>query len=265
EFDDKFLHVDPIGTWVVAEIRPELRLWLDLGDSDVSRQCLMGAYEAIDTTFMESFLRPGMAFVDIGANIGWYSVLAAKIVGPAGVVYSFEPRPDTCSYLRRSISENKFAQVHIRQMALADKPGTLPVATYISAQSPGGTWLLTSEALQTAFQAGFQRFDVEVARLDDLPIERCDLLKIDIEGAEYLALQGARQTLARFKPIIISEINPVALPSVSEISVADYLRFIGDLGYEAYQITAAGPGERLGEAFATNPHVCNILLQPAAA
>src|SRR5271166_1488898 len=141
---------DSPGTWVLAEIRPGLRLWVDLRDMWVSRLCLLGAYEPTETAFIENFLHPGMAFVDIGANIGWYSIIAAKIVGLSGLVYSFEPRPNTCNYLRRSISENRFSQVNVFQLALSDASGSLPIATFGADKNPGGTWLLTTASLQAS-------------------------------------------------------------------------------------------------------------------
>jgi FkbM family methyltransferase len=250
-----------LGTWVIAEPREGLRLWIDLGDTGVSRNCLLGDYEPVETAFIEGFLKPGMAFIDIGANIGWYSVLAAKRVGPQGRVYSFEPRPDTCGALRKSLAENGFDHARVSQLALSDSPGRLIVAS--QGNSPGGTWLLTTEALNAAFPASAYRYDVEVARLDDLPIERCDLLKIDVEGAEYRALSGARQTLSRLKPVILSEVNPSVLKAVSGVSVAEYLALLFDIGYTAHEVTPDGPGLPLGEAFAQNPpEMSNIALLP---
>jgi FkbM family methyltransferase len=262
---DNVLRGFPLGSWVLTEVQPGLRLWVDLGDVGVSRQCLLGSYEPFETAFVEKFLRPGMALVDIGANVGWYSVIAAKIVGSFGLVYSIEPRPDTCSYLRRSMSENGFSQAHVLQLALSDAPGTLPIATFRADNSPGGTWLLATESLQSSYSEGYERFDTEVCRLDDLSIERCDLMKIDIEGAEYRALLGARGTLARLRPTIISEINPEPLREVSGISVSDYLAFITELGYEPRQLTPQGPGALLGLEFAANPPaVSNVLLVPVS-
>jgi hypothetical protein len=69
---------DQLSTWVLAEPRAGLRLWLDLGDYGVSRPCLINRYEPDETAFVEQYLRPGMSFVDVGANIGWFSLIAAK-------------------------------------------------------------------------------------------------------------------------------------------------------------------------------------------
>ena len=256
---------DPLGTWLLAELDGGRRLWVDLGDYGVSRAAMIGHFEPIETGFVRSVLKPGQTFVDIGANIGWFTILAGQIVGPAGRVYAFEPRPNTCERLRMAVAENGYRHVEVRQVALGAAAGRMTIASLVRMRNPGGTWLLASDALLAGLREseGYERFDVEVIRLDDLAVESCHLLKIDIEGAEQLALAGAVETFRRFHPIIISEINPDPLQQVSGVSPSEYVRFVEGLGYRAHAMTAAGPGPRLAAGFADGATMMNIAFLPA--
>lgn len=237
----------PTSQWVLAEPRPGFRLWVDLEDYGVSRACMVNAFEPIETAFVESYLRPGMWLVDVGANIGWYSLLAAQRVGPTGGVIAIEPRPDSAGRLGMSASANGFSNIVVHQVAAGAATGRMRVGALIGGRNAGGTWLLTTDKLLKDTSTGHQRFDVDVRRLDDMAIGRCDLMKLDIEGAEYLALQGAVDTIERYRPVILSEINGEVLREVSQVSVADYVRFLRRHGYRPHEVTATGPGRPLSD------------------
>lgn len=253
---------DPLGTWLLAELEDGRRLWVDLGDYGVSRAAMIGHFEPIETGFIRSLLKPGQTFIDIGANIGWFTVLAGQIVGVTGRVYAFEPRPNTCERLKMSVAENGFRHVEIRQVALGAAAGRMAVASLVRMRNAGGTWLLATETLVANLREGYERFEVDVIRLDDFGLESCHLLKIDIEGAEHLALCGAVETLKRFRPIILSEINPDPLQQVSGVSASEYVGFLEGLGYRAHAITAAGPGPRLAAGFADGITMMNVAFLP---
>src|SRR5690348_15511421 len=107
EFSRNSLARPLVPKWVAAEIFGGKRLiWLDLMDDYVSRGCLFDAYESIETELVRKHLKPGQVFLDIGANIGWFTLLASMIVGEEGHVHAFEPRRPTVGYLRRSVSAN---------------------------------------------------------------------------------------------------------------------------------------------------------------
>jgi FkbM family methyltransferase len=236
---------DPLSTWVLAEPRRGLRLWVDLGDYGVSRPCMTNAYEPLETAFVEGYLRPGMWFVDVGANIGWFSLLAAQRVGPTGGVIAFEPRPDSAARLALSAGENGLSCITVHQAAAGAAAGRMKVGALIAGHNTGGTWLLTTDRLLRRTAVGHQLFDVDVRRLDDTPIARCDLLKLDVEGAEYLVLQGARATIERCRPVILSEINGPVLREVSQVSAADYVRLLRRLDYRPHELSATGPGRAM--------------------
>lgn len=161
-----------------------------------------------------------------------------------------------------AVAENGYRHVEVRQVALGAAVGRMTIATLVRMRNPGGTWLLATEALLASLREGYERFEVDVIRLDDLALESCHLLKIDIEGAEPLALSGAVETLKRFHPIIISEINPEPLQQVSGVSASEYVSFVEGLGYRAHTMTAAGPGPRLGDGFADGTTMMNVAFLP---
>ena len=255
---------DPLGTWLLAELDGGRRLWVDLGDYGVSRGAMIGHYEPIETGFVQSVLKPGQTFIDIGANIGWFTTLAGQIVGAAGRVYAFEPRPNTCERLRMTVAENGYRHVEVRQAALGPAPGRMTVASLVRMRNPGGTWLLATETLLANLREGegYERFEVDVIRLDDLALESCHLVKIDIEGAEQLALSGAVETLKRFRPIIVSEVNPDPLQQVSGVSASEYVSFVEGLGYRTHALTESGPGPRLAPGFADGITMMNVAFLP---
>lgn len=242
---------DALGSWVLAELEGGQRLWVDLGDYGVSRHCLAGAYEPVESGFVRSTLKPGQSFIDVGANIGWFTILGARAVGPMGHVYAVEPRPPTCERLRMSVAENGYRHVNVLQAALGAAPGRMAVASLLAGRNPGATWLVATDALNAQFRAGYERFDVDVIRLDDVAPDRCDLLKIDVEGAEYLALCGATETIRRCRPIIVSEINAEPLKQVSGVSPDEYVQFVEGLGYRTHAVSERGSSQILPAGFAS--------------
>ncbi len=142
-------------------------------------------------------LQPGATMIDVGANVGFYSVLASALVGDRGHVYAFEidPRPLQC--LRKTIALSGLGNIHIAEAAVSDTDGSV---TFIPADEHGHNHI----ELQ-----GDEGCVVASVRLDTwadaIALERLDAIKIDVEGAEKLVLEGARGIIARFKPLIICE------------------------------------------------------------
>jgi FkbM family methyltransferase len=151
--------------------------------------------EAAVVEAIRSRLRPGDTFVDAGANIGFYSVLAARIVGDAGRVVAFEMMPDTAAVLRRHIELNHLSNVTVIEHALADAADRTLDAHVIEGKfgqasiSPDKSGRLVSVRTTTLNDA-----------LRDIP--RVAVMKMDIEGAEEQALRGAEQVLDRVENII---------------------------------------------------------------
>ncbi|HEX8154594.1 MAG TPA: FkbM family methyltransferase [Thermoanaerobaculia bacterium] len=155
--------------------------------------CWLGNYEPEAQRVFTTLVRDGHAVYDVGANVGFFTLLAAKLAGERGAVYAFEPIERNLGYLRRHIAANKLSTVHVLPIAVSSHAG---VAFFNSGHNP---------AMGKLADAG----DVEVrtAAIDDLvaagELRPPDFVKIDVEGAEYDVLTGAAATLRRYRPPIL--------------------------------------------------------------
>lgn len=233
----------PGGTWVLAEPEPGLRLWVDLGDRGVSLHCLNGTYEPSETRFVRDTLSVGARFVDVGANIGWFALNAARIVGPEGRVFAFEPRADSVARLAASVAENGFTdRVSVFPCALADRPGRLKIGWARGTDNPGGTWLMASEALLAAHRDDALQ-ETEVRTLDEaLDGADVDLIKMDVEGAEHLVVRGGIETLRRCRPPILAELSFETLPLVSGVTAEEFVAALAAEGYRCRRLADGRPG-----------------------
>jgi len=152
--------------------------------------------------FLSHFLRPGFVFVDIGANVGVFSMKAAKEVGDSGIVISVEPFVESARMLTRNVQINNFRNCRVRNLCMAETTGH---RTFYLNQKKPNSFGLVQGSPDTA------SLSVLGVSLDDLSrweaIERLDYLKIDGEGAESMILEGGAAAIARFRPIIQVEIN----------------------------------------------------------
>lgn len=157
-----------------------------------------GAYDA-DLHFYERFLGPGDVVVDAGANIGLVTLVAARLVGPRGVVHAIEPHPRTFADLRANVRLNRAGNVVLHRTALGAAAGTL-----IIAQFPG-------DDSQNFVRPEGPGRSVPVARLDDLLPDAglVTLLKIDVEGYERFALRGAEALLRRTACLYVESWEPL--------------------------------------------------------
>ena len=210
------------------------QIYLDAQDRAVGNHLLHGVYEPHVTAQFRRLLKPGMRVLDIGANIGYFTLLAASLVTNTGRVIAVEPNPDNGKLLDASIKQNHFEHVTLLQLAAGRANGILALHT---SYSNGTTSQVSSEL------AHLQAIrSVPAIKLDDFNglADGVDFVKIDVEGAEYNALWGKQETLRRFKPLIISEFSPTAMPSVSGVDGLAYLGFLDSLGYDVSVIDLDG-------------------------
>ena len=206
----------------VAPLKLESGLQLELHVDDlIDREILInGIWQPALVRLIRNRLKPGGIFIDVGANIGYMSLLAAQAVGPTGHVLALEPNPDTFRRLQRNIALSKAAQVRCIQVAAGAGKGTATLFDESRGNS-GGASIRPSKATEG--------IEVEVVALDDcyadLGWPLPDLIKIDVEGAEYAALQGMRQMLSRPNgPNVICEISEWSL-------LQQVMRFMEECGY----------------------------------
>jgi FkbM family methyltransferase len=232
--------------WVATDVLDRFVMWIDLHDRYVSHGCLNNGWEPEETSFFISRLRAGDVVLDIGANIGWFTLVAAKHIGPAGQVHAFEPRPETARMLKRTIADNNLqSMIHVWEYALSDKAGELYLTWGSNTDNPGGSFLSGTQGSDIR-PAGHDAARVIACRLDDiLPGIAPDIVKIDVEGAEPMALAGAKEALARKRPTILSELFPSQLKNVSGRTVAQYISQLEEHGYGCYMLEHGRPTHRL--------------------
>jgi len=209
-------------------------LYVNEQDPVIGRSVLSGNYEPDVVAVFKRYLRPGMRIIDIGANIGFYTILSTVLVGGNGHVLAVEPNPSNTKLLEASRLKNNFDNIEVAQVAASDHTGLL----ILNAGESNGT---TSKA-DSDTGVLEARSIVPCMKLDTLvdPNTSIDFVKIDVEGAEYLALCGLKETILRCKPIIVSEFSPKSLPAFSGCGAVDYLAFFVNLGYKLGVITRDG-------------------------
>ncbi len=217
---------------------PGYRIYAPVADEAVGRHAAAGQYDLHVAAVLRRVLRPGMGMIDLGANIGVFALQAAALVGPAGAVLAVEPNPANARLLEASRLANGFTQMAVCQVAAARSLGVLALHSFDS----NGTVTGCGEAgLLTAQTVAGVPVDQLVA-----PGQRIDLVKIDVEGAEHLALLGAADMLRRCRPIVISEFSPGQLQAVSGIDGPGYLHWLQAMGYRLAVLRLDGgftPGE----------------------
>ena len=180
--------------------------------SDFGR-CLWvgGCFEPNETAFLASVLRPGMTVVDVGANIGLYTLLAAHLVAPGGTVVAVEPSPREQVSLRRNLAANGRFAVRVRTEALGRTDGTATLHV-TDVEHAGHNTLGAPVYADTSV---IDKIEVPVMTFDHLVreegLERIDAVKIDVEGAEELVLRGGEASLRRFRPLVLLELQDTSL------------------------------------------------------
>lgn len=199
----------------IARLPPELggaRFWCDLGDEIARDACLAGGYEPQVSQVFTQLLTPGMTVVDTGANWGYFSLVAAALVGDSGTVLALEPDPRMFDLLQRNLRLNAFSRVHALPVAGGAARGVLLLEGYREGAGNRGT----SHIRTGGEGAGAGLVRVPSAPLDALAAEHglttVDVIKIDVEGAEDAVLAGMREGLRahRFTRVLI-ELHPALL------------------------------------------------------
>jgi len=206
-----------------------------------------GVWEPETAAFFLGWLRPGMTFVDAGAHVGHYTLLASDLIGAGGRVIAFEPHPLLVQVLRRNVERAGCANATVSELALGRASGAVDLILH-----PCDNFGASS--LRADTQAGHRpRAPVELTTLDDY-LERAggpkvDVVKLDVEGAELDVIDGARATLAA---------NPDILLVVEFLrenarrfgrDVEDLESRLRELGFLLFTLTPSGPCryERVGE------------------
>ena len=220
------------------------RLVLDEQDFAISSTIIAEAdYEGHLTRFMRLVIQPGMTCVDIGANVGFHALIMADLVGESGRVYAIEPNSENCRMLMLSAAENASNNISILPVALSDEIGA---SAFSPAIGSNGNFLslfgATGDPLLHPNCTIVPTFPLDMI----IDPDRLDFIKIDVEGAEALALSGARRLIEKHHPVITSEFSVDMLEKVSSISGEAFIQRLISLGYRAFTIDGRrGPLEEI--------------------
>jgi FkbM family methyltransferase len=170
-----------------------------------------------------------MTVVDVGANIGYFTLLASTLVGPAGRVVAIEPNSENCRLLLMSVELNQAANVELLPVALDNRRGWSHFTTHIGAN--GG--LIDGSAKNLASGYGVI---VPTFRLDELLDGPVHLIKLDLEGGEGRAVEGATRLISEFRPVVTTELSFEMLSRVSGQTAEAYLSRFLSLGYSIFLV-----------------------------
>ena len=181
-------------------------------------------YEPYTLRLFKNAVKPGATVLDVGANVGYFTLIAARQAGRGGRIYAFEPGPDNVAVLARNIKINKFQNVTVVPKAVSDRAGTanLVLGEDSDQHSLFGPPMVASSGTVA----------VECVALDDFLQDAPDVIKLDVEGNELFALNGMRRTLERSEPLVMFvELNPVCLRQAN-MEPEDLVSKLREFGFE---------------------------------
>lgn len=204
---------------------------------------LFGTSDPDEQAVLVRFLKRGAVCYDIGANVGFFAVLAARLVGPTGRVYAFEPFPNSAAAVRRNAALNNFTHLEVIEAAVAAAPGEAS----LQIGSVSGTNSIVFDRTEGELK-------VKLVSIDSFVQEPCrslpDFVMIDAEGAEIDVLKGMAATIRARRPVILCEVHWIGA------AFQDYCQeHIVPLGYSIRPL--------VGDAFPTEPRRFHALLQPS--
>lgn len=233
QFRAKFLDI-PIPCFL-----PYGCLCLAYGDGMGAMFFFRRPYEVNEWKFVSKFIKPGYVFFDIGANQGFYTLLATKLVGKGGNVFAFEPLPIQVKRLKRNLKINFFDNTKVEQTAISDKSGFSDMYACLNGSEPLSSLRRPSEDSKTKSKI----IKVPIISLDDyikkINISSIDFIKIDVEGGELNVLKGAVKAIEKFRPIFMCEVQNIRTRQW-DYSPSEIFRFLQKHDYLWFRVVANG-------------------------
>ena len=230
-----------LTNWTIRKLLPKqveihgATVVLNPTDPVVSGALHFGVYEKAETRFFQSACRDGMTFLDVGANLGYYTALAARAVGPNGRVLAVEPDPDSFGYLEQTIAANAVGNVQAFPVAASDAPATLPL--YISTDNRGDNRLYASGEDRPQVEVAARPLD---ALLRENKIDTVDLIKIDVQGYEPKVIAGLRETITASPNLtLLTEFWPQGIDEAGE-DANEFLQTLRELGLTLHELQPDG-------------------------
>lgn len=248
--------------WVtISDYDRDIKMKLDRSSYMGGSIYWLGKHHWREVNFLKKNLKPDMVMIDVGANQGEFSLLAAKYL-TNGKVMAFEPQSDMCNLLNENIEVNGFKNVNVFNFGLSDHDSVEKLYTSTEESIHSGI----HEGLYTSFPDDTRSEYVQEFRitqldkvLNDEPLRSVDFMKIDVEGGELMVLKGAYKTLKQYKPKIIIEINAQTFKSAG-YDTKDLLEYLAQFGYQAYRFLYSGEVKKIEPKMMNEAEMCvNVL------
>lgn len=219
----------------------------------------LGKFETRELEFASQYIRPGMTVLDVGAHQGLYTILASRRVGPLGRVFSFEPSPRERRALRVNLALNFSRNVRVEGLALGSQETTADlyiVDRYYTGYNSFRPPKVPQSASILTVQVNTLDGWLTAARIDQV-----DFIKLDVEGAELSVLKGARECLAKARPVLLVEVAQIRTAAWG-YDAAEIVRFLERMGYKWFEILDGG---RLLPLTQIDPQEMNLAAIPQGA
>ncbi|MDO9499188.1 FkbM family methyltransferase [Falsiroseomonas sp.] len=233
------------------------KIFLPGGDAGMTPEIILsGTWEPHVEAVLRRVLKPGMQVAEVGASLGFHTLVMAEAVGPTGHIHAFEPYPKVLPLLRNTLASNRFqGRVTLREVAVLHAPGDVHFA---ADPSQAGSAHL---AIPVAAPSYTESFAVPATRLDDAlaDVPVLDLLRMDSEGTEGLVLLGAQEIMERSpRLVVVMEWSPAMLAARGD--VAELANWIAALGFRCQRIERQGVLTPVTAAEMPNLAHCDVVL-----
>lgn len=238
---EKQLRILSANAWSRAHVQGHM-MFLDPADSIVSPYLLRdGFFELAETILVENHVKPGDVVVDVGANIGYYTLILARLVGTTGRVYAFEPDPKNFALLQKNVVGNRYRNVTLIPCAVTEKSGRLKL--FLCDTNKGDHRIYPSEECRA-------QVEIQGVSLDDYlnaKEETVDFVKMDIQGSEPGALRGMRRIIQRSPKLkMVTEFWPRGMKRFGA-SPDEFLDELRELGFDLSVIGEDGLPRSTGD------------------
>lgn len=183
----------------------QYKMYVDTSDVGFSPHMMFdGFWEFWLTKFMADHIRPGDHVMDVGANLGYYTLLMGSLVGPTGSVMSFEPNPAIADLLKSTLTINGFdGRTRFFNAALTDAASKGTLSLFVSDKDPKNATIVA----ETFVHPTGKTISIQALDINDIPMTRLDFIKIDVEGSEKRILESLQALKHQYAPKIVAEVN----------------------------------------------------------
>jgi FkbM family methyltransferase len=226
---DQWIYKLIVDNETIIECDENVSMYINPSDFVVSRRIWReGEFQPRIRDYVNKNLDKGDVAIDVGANIGYFTVIMGKAVEHTGMVYAFEPNEENRQILKKNVQENELDEiVVVRSEAVSDQNGSAELS--IADINKGSHSIIKSKKPQNVVE-------VPTVKIDNVINDKIDLIKVDVEGAEDKVVAGMEQILSKYAPTVILEYNP----KLWDRDIRDTFGPLSDAGLSPYELQQGG-------------------------